>query len=442
MKQAETRGVSAPGQERDQSSLAHRARMLAGIAITRLAGPSGAALVSRGGQTVLAVVLARTLGVGGYGLFVFALGTAVLAGMFAGFGWPNVVNREMPRLIRERSWELLRGVNRAADACTATLALLIAGGLFASSFEFPGFATGLRMAALLSAPIALVLLRQQQLVGVDRPSLGMMLDQGMAATLVLLIVVLHPMGPAGTLTAYAAVTVALVVVASAVFRARLPEQARSATPRYRLREWLASGAGMFGSMLSRIFATRLDALLVAPFAGLAEAGLFGSAFRLTLLMTFPQFILQSLVTPRFSRAFAAGDLARVRYLYRLTFAFATLTALPFLLPALLVPEWVMQKLFGPGFAPGGAALFWLAIGQFVAAFGVSLNTMIAMGGDHKAMGRQGIAIAALTIIGGFFAVRSHGAVGAAIILMFSNFLWVAGMAWLARPLLRDSMADN
>jgi len=445
--------VRAPGDSDDQASsgsaspsngagepagrLGKLKPMLVGGA-ARLAGPSGAALLSRGGQTLLALVLARMLGPEGYGLFVFALGVAVLAAMFAGFGWPNVINREMHRLIREQAWSLLRGLNRAADMFAMLAAAALSLLFLAASLYFTDFAAGLRLAALLTVPLAVILMRQQQLVAVDRPTLGMMLDQGMAATFVLLIVLIRPMGPEGTLAAYAAVVIALAGVGTLVFRARLPEQARAAPPRYRWREWLASGAAMFGSLLSLIVVTRLDAILIAPLAGLHEAGLYGSAYRLSLLMTFPQFLVQTLVTPRFSRAFAAGDLTRVRRLYGLTVAFAAATALPFLLPAVLAPELIMRTLFGEEFTAGAPALFWLGVGQFIFAFGIALTTMIAMGGNHKAMGRQGIAIALLTLAAGYLIVPTYGAVGGAALLAASNALWVTGMAWLAYPILRKN----
>jgi O-antigen/teichoic acid export membrane protein len=401
----------------------------------QLALPGGAALLSRGGQTLLALVLARTLGVEGYGLFVFALGAAVLTGTFAAFGWSDVVNREMPRLIRHESWGLLRGLNRAADATAISLALAFAAGLLVAAPYFETLGPGLRMAALLAVPVTLLMLRQKQLVAVDHPTLGMMLDQGMAATLVLLVVLIHPLDAEASLAAYGAAGLLLVGIGTVVFRRSLPVATYSARSEYRVSKWLSSGAAMFSSMLPRILVTRLDVLLVAPLAGLLQAGLFGSAFRISLLMTFPQLILQAVVTPRFSRAFAANDLAQVRKLFLLSAAFAFVTCFPLLLPALFIPDLVMATLFGPDFAAGGRGLFWLGIGQFVAAFGVSLNTMIAMGGNHGAMGRQGLAVMLLTLAAGFLVIPQYGAGGAGAVLAGSSILWVAGMMWLARPIL-------
>lgn len=401
----------------------------------QLVGPAGAAFVSRAGQTLLAFILARTLGVEGYGLFIFALGTAILAGMVAGFGWPNVINREMPRLIRTKSWGLLRGLNRAADGTTTIFALICSSLLFGASFLFADFATGLRLAAILTLPFAIILVRQQQLIAADRPSLALLLDQGMAAAIVLAIVLFIPMAPSGTLVTYGIVIGVLIVVGTMVFRRLLPREVSSASPQYRLAAWIASGGAMFSSLLPRILVTRLDVLMVAPLAGLGDAGLFGSAFRLSILMTFPQVILQSIVTPRFSRAFSASDFPQVRRLYGWTLAFAGITALPFLAPALIAPEWVMATLFGQDFSAGGEALFWLAIGQFIAAFGVALNAMIAMGGNHKAMGLQGAGVALLTFIAGFIVIPEYGVSGAALVLLGSNVLWVAGLAYLARPIL-------
>ena len=88
--------------------------------LRRMAGPVTAAVVSRLGQTALAFVLARAFGVEGYGEFIFAVGTAVLASIAIDFGWPFVVNREMPLFIRDKSWELLRGCS-GRPTCSSSL---------------------------------------------------------------------------------------------------------------------------------------------------------------------------------------------------------------------------------------------------------------------------------------------------------------------------------
>jgi O-antigen/teichoic acid export membrane protein len=402
----------------------------------RLAGPAGAAIVARGGQVLLAFVMARALGVAGYGEFVFAVGAAVLAGILADFGWPNVVNRELPVLIRRRSWNQLRGLNRAATICVTVFALTCAVAMLVAAQYFSQFALGLRMGALLAVPMALVLLRQQQLPAVDRATAGLLLDQGMAATAVLLVHLAHPLDTEAALGVYAAALALEVIVGSWIYASRLPAEARIAAPQYRAREWLGSGWAMFSSMLPRMLITRFDVLMVAPLAGLYQAGLFGSALRLTLLMTFPQYILQTLVTPRFSRAFADHDLGRVRRLLLLSSLFAFATAVPFLAPIVAAPGFVMAKFFGSEFAVGGATLFWLGIGQFIAAFGIPLNAMIAMGGNHKAMGRQGIVILVATFVGGFFLISRFGATGAGVLTMLSNSALTLGMVWLALPILR------
>lgn len=394
----------------------------------------GAAVLSRGGQTLLAFVLARTLGVHGYGEFVFAVGAAVLAGMLADFGWPNVLNREMPRLIRQGSWGLLRGLIRAADVSVILFGLASAAALLIGAEFWPHLAGSLIIAALMVVPIALVLMRQQQLAALHRPATGMLLDQGMAATLLLLIHLFCPIDTEATLLTYAALILLLVLIGSWIFYRQLPGEARAARPVYRMREWLVSGGAMFSSTLPRILVTRFDVLLVAPLAGLVEAGLFGAALRVTLLMTFPQFILQILVMPRFSRAFAHNEVAQVRRLIILSVIFVVVTATPFLAFMVLAPEWVMSTLFGADFRQGGAALFWLSIGQLAAAFGIPLNVMIAMGGNHKAMGLQGLVVLVVTFICGFIFVPTYGAEGAAILTAVANIALLIGLIWLARPL--------
>ena len=391
-----------------------------------------------GGQIVLAIYLARILGPTGYGTFIFATGAAIIGGMIADFGWPSVVNRELSQHLRDRSWGLLRGLVRVSDMFILVLGLIIAVGMLACAEFIPHFALGFRGAAVLVVPMGFIFMRQQQLAAVDRAAIGMLLDQGMAATIVLIANLMLPMDLWGTIATYAAATTVLVLGGSALFRSRLPEETRTAAPVYKLRHWLGSSAAMFAAQLPRILVPRFDVLLVAPFAGIMQAGLFGAALRLTLLMTFPQFILQTLVLPRFSRAFAHGDHAGVRRLLAGSLIFATVTTLPIILPILLVPDRVMHLLCGDAFAAGGPILFWLGIGQFAVAAAIPLSAMIGMGGDQRALGRQGLGIMAITFAVGWLVIPRYGALGAAIVATGSNLVLALGMCWLSLPILRRS----
>ena len=406
--------------------------------IVGMSGPFLAAIVSRGGQTLLAVYLARKLGAGGYGTFIFATGAAVLGGLTADFGWPNVVNREIPQHQRDQNWGLLRGLLQTSDRFILLLGTVLAGVMLICAELIPHLALGFQGAALLVVPMAFIQMRQQELAAVNYATIGMLLDQGMAATIVLGVNMMYPMDVMGLVATYALATTALVLCGSALCRSRLPPQAREAVPQYTIQRWLGASAAMFGALLPRMLVTRFDVLLVAPFAGVAEAGLFGAALRLTLLMTFPQYILQTLVLPRFSRAFASGDHARVRRLLMGSLAFATATTLPIILPIVIIPGAIMRLFFGDEFVAGGPTLFWLGFGQFAIAASIPLAAMIGMGGDQRALGRQGLVILALTFAVGWLIIPRYGALGAALVATGANLVLTIGMCWLALPILRRS----
>jgi hypothetical protein len=64
-----------------------------------------------------------------------------------------------------------------------------------------------------------------------------------------------------------------------------------------------------------------------------------------------------------------------------------------------------------------------------------------MGGNHKAMGRQGIVILAITFAAGFVIVPRYGAAGAAMLTALSNSALFGGMAWLAMPIVRSGFNE-
>jgi O-antigen/teichoic acid export membrane protein len=126
----------------------------------------------------------------------------------------------------------------------------------------------------------------------------------------------------------------------------------------------------------------------------------------------------------------------VRKLLAGSMAFAIVTTLPIILPILIVPGWIMRVFFGSEFTAGGPALFWLGIGQFALAASIPLNAMIVMGGDQKALGRQGLTILAVTFVVGWFVIPQYGALGAALVTTAANIALTIGMCALALPMVK------
>lgn len=402
----------------------------------RMAGPFIAAIISRLGQIVLAIVIARRFGPEDYGLFIFAVGTSVVVGMIADFGWPSVFNRMMPALKKGEDWTKLKGLARAADLTVFVGGVVGVIFLVALALLVGDLKTGLIAAALLVIPYAFVILRRQQLAAVGWAWLGLLLDQGFASTLLLILLLITPLSIVKALLAYSAFMLLALLIGTLAVRKRLPTQCRNAPPSYDWKPWLSMGGSITISFLPRILMTRVDVLMLAPLAGLAEAGVYGAALRVTILMTFPQFVLQTVALPLFSQAFANGQTGRVRRLFVLCLAYALATSVPVVMVIAIASEWIMGTLFGSDFADGALSLVLLGLGQFAISVGIPFASMITMGDREKAFGRFSLLVLIVNLALGLLLIPLYGATGGAVAVCISSFLLFGGQIWLGLPLLK------
>ncbi|HEX8256713.1 MAG TPA: polysaccharide biosynthesis C-terminal domain-containing protein [Allosphingosinicella sp.] len=382
----------------------------------RLVWSMAAAIAARGSLLVLAVVLARQLGPSGYGTFTFATGMALLAAQIAVLGWPQLMNRMIPPLLRDRDWPRLKGLRDMGDAVVFTASLGAALILAALSLLFPKLSEGFLLGALLTVPFALAILRRQQLAAVRLPGMGLLFDQGFGA--ILTVAVLLALGGGQVLGEavlfFGAMIVVGVVVTTIVFRRRLPPELAGAERRFEFRAWMAIALPILVGLSSRIFMNKTDVLMLAPLSNMHEVGLYGAAFRITYVLTFPQVVMMSVVTPLFSEAFAHERHRQVRRLLGGALLFAAVTALPFSLALVLFPELVMTSLFGEAFAPAAPTLALLAVGQLATSLAIPFGGLLTMGGRERVFGGINLAGLALHVALNFLLVPTMGATGAAI----------------------------
>ena len=334
----------------------------------RLLGAFGAGLLSRLLQFAVAVLLARAIGPEGFGAFVFATGAALVGAQLAGLGWPMLSQKHIAGM---RGTGEQRGLRELAGSAELTLLLsacLLAVLLAAVSLSLADTAlrSGLLATAGLLPLVAWRKLRRQQLLGLSRPALGLSVDDVLPPTLVLLAVALGLAGGAGSaLFAYGAGSMLAVVLGSVVLL-RAIGRPRLA-PWSRWRSWSGEALPMMLGGLSKVALARADVLLLAPLASLAEVGLYGVAYRLTYLFTFPQVIVGAVYGPRIAAAHARRNWRQRQRLQATAYRFALLSVVPLAIALVWLREPVLGQLFGEPYREAAAVLAVLCLAQTLGA---------------------------------------------------------------------------
>ena len=391
------------------------------------------AATSRAGNLVLAIVLARVVGPSGYGTFTFATGTAMLGGNVANLGWPNLTNRVLPGMLKNEEWGLLRGFCRASEFITVLASIVVALLIAAAGYFYPHLQSGLVYAAALVIPFGFMALRRQQLSAVRRPAMGLLFDQGFAAIVSVVILLIFPRQSLPLVfVEYILATVVGVLFTGIVFRRNLPVKIWKARPSYLIRPWLTMSLPMVLGSLGRLMMNKTDILMLAPLSTMHEVGLYGAAFRLTYFMTFPQIVLMTMLTPKLSEAFTHGQFKKIKRLLHIAHWYAIGTAGPIVLVMVIFPQFTMTTVFGPAFGSAGPTLAALALGQGCAAFAVASNSFLMMTGNERAFGMISIGAFIVNVALNLFLIPLYGAFGSGLATLIASVLMLAAEAWLVR----------
>lgn len=386
------------------------------------------------------MLIAQQFGPTHYGLFVFAVGTGMVASSLGTLGWQTSFNRLMPLLQHQGDWPAVSGLVRAADlvvflGCTAGAVVLLAIAIFERTLS-----TGLLFAAMLTVPLGFTLLRRQQLAGAGKAPLALLLDQGFASAAVLLIGLLGLLSVEGLLWMYGAALVLGGIAATWLFKQDLPPDARVTPRKYEMRSWLSSSWSILMGQLARLFLARMDVLLLPALANLTETGLYGAALRITYVLTFPQVLLQTLVGPLLGKAFAGNQLGRARRLIFYSSGLALLTGVPLTIAICVYPSWILRTLFGPEFEDASTALVLLAIGQLGVGASIPLGSALMMGGRESQFWRSNVTVLVVSLALAFVLIPQHGAIGAATVGLVAGLALFASQLALVRPMLRREEA--
>lgn len=408
-------------------------RQLKSGTLGKFALSMSSAILARIGLLLLAIIVARNFGTSDYGAFTFATSTALIVAQVAVLGWPILMNRLIPEFVRDENWGALRGLRDAGDwliLSTGVIGSLILWLLVRVTGQL---GSGFLLSAILVIPFAFAIMRRQQLTAVRLSALGLLFDQGFGALIAA--GVLFAIGVSSIEEAVAIFAGAMmlgIVITTVIFNRRLPAQVRSATRDVQFWTWTKISIPLFVGMSAKLLMNKADILMLAPLAGLHESGLYGAAFRITFLLTFPQMVMMTVLTPLISEAFAKGEEHKIKPLLRMGLWAAAATAIPASLPLILFPGPIMAFLFGEAFREAAIPLALLTIGQLASSFASPMASLLMMGGREKAYGTLNAVGFGCHILMNFALIPLYGAVGAAISTMVVSLLLWAGQMYLKR----------
>ena len=154
-------------------------------------------------------------------------------------------------------------------------------------------------------------------------------------------------------------------------------------------------------------------LLLGVFSDTLSVGIYGSVGRIAGLLSFGLIAINSVIAPKISSNFVAGNLTALVRIVRNTARASFLLSLPMLLAFLLFPSKVLS-LFGGEFTSGATALQILCLGHLFNCYSGSVFYTLNMTREHKLVGIISCISAILLTMFSYILIPLYGIDGAAI----------------------------
>jgi len=382
----------------------------------------GLFLKGGGAAASLAVnlIVSRTLGPDGVGIYQIALSTAVLLAILSTFGLDTIVLRSVA--VAYRGGDLGSANVAIKRALRFNLLIGIPVALLMASAAWPLSYLVMGRPALLPSLVAMAV--AVPCLGLIRTMAGSLRGTGStllaqsfdgvsytgltAAVLALMLLVSGTFSINAPSLIYAGGTLLVAVLGWLRLRAIRRDWPASGTQTLSLK----AGARIATIYLSSVFCDWLAVVTLGAWHGTGEAGIYRVAVQFGMLFILVRNSFDQMIGPHLATAYGEGRFRQMLSITRKTGFIGGGVCLPLLLLILAAPSWLMA-LFGPDFVRGAPALVILAIGQFVSVAVGPIGTVLEMAHREKVTMHVELGVSALTLVLFVVLIPLYGLTGAA-----------------------------
>jgi O-antigen/teichoic acid export membrane protein len=394
------------------------------------------------------LLLARTLGAGGYGIYAYSLAWVTLLAIPSLLGADQLLVREVAASQERAEWGLLRGLLQRANGAVLAVSVSIAAVAAIAAWLAHG---SLRPQTLVTFWMALPFLplitltrvRQATMQGLHRVALGALPEQlvqpGLLLAFLAAVALFHLrlLPPVAMAANVGAAACAFALGAWLLFRT-LPPRARYAAPVYRNRQWIGSALPlMFLAGVSALFG-QADTLILGAMRGGATVGIYSVAHKGSEMIGV---LLNAQISAFASSAaslYALGDRQRLQNLVTRLTRVTLLASAPIALGFIVFAKWFLM-LYGPEFVPAHATLAILSVGQLVNVGMGCVGVLLVVTGNERDVAVAIGAGAAANVVLSFALAPRWGAEGVAAAYVAGMILW---NGWAMVALYRKTGIDS
>jgi O-antigen/teichoic acid export membrane protein len=375
------------------------------------------------------IVLARVLGVGGYGIYAYVIAWITILALLATLGFQTGMLRFASAYRACEQWDLLRGflyyVVRRVSLAGVVIGIVTAGIVIAIRNHLSPELTRTFLVGCAVVPLLALLQIEGSLARSFGGVISALAPQNLLSRTIVLVVIgclgmvlslpVDPHEAMGVMLL--ATAIALGTVSWYLSRLR-PAALATAGMAYEAPEWRRAALAFLFMAAIRALLVRNDLLMLGMLADTRSVGIYAVASRVADLVTFALTAINVIFAPSIAALHARGYRAALQAIVTATAWWSAVSALLIGLPLFLLAGTVLS-LFGDAFTSGATVLRILLVGQIANAAAGSVGWMLTMTG-HERQAATVLGTAAATQIGfNSVMIPLFGPEGAAVTTMLA-----------------------
>jgi O-antigen/teichoic acid export membrane protein len=368
------------------------------------------------------VVIARTVGVKGSGIYFLALTIIIISVVVSKLGTDNVIVKFYAAAKANGENAIARGIHRVVSSAVITASLIVTSILYAGAgflseyFNIPELENVIRVMCPAVPLIALMTVNAQTLQAEHRGALSVYLLSGAIPTVSLIFLL------AAGFIELSVINVAFIYVLACLIVALLShwlwfDLRDNVEPVYsKLKQLFYSAANLYGFAVVVTISSWLGVLMLAYFGNDYEVGLFSVANRVSMLGSLMLIAVNAVFAPKLSVAYAKKNIGSLRELCKTSARLAGIAAVFPTCLFIFASEEILM-VFGQEFLPASSALIVLVLGQFVNSLTGPVALVLMMSENEKKVFTIALMSLFLGVLFSIYFVPEYGLIGAA---------WIAG----------------
>jgi len=399
-------------------------------------------------------VLARFLGVEGYGIYGYALAIVSVLAIPAEFGLPTLVMRETSKNMVQNNFGLIKGIWNWASKIVILLTILI---FVVSFFIYRIWGDHLDQKYILTIIWGLLLvpilafsnLKNAALRGLKKIVLGQLgenlIRPGSFLVMIIIIYFVIPnnISPHLFMAVQSFAAGISLLTASFLLWKNRPKEINLSSAVINAKNWLSSSLTLALVNGVALLNKGINLIILGLFVSSAEIGIYNSAIQISILASSGLQAVNLVIAPQFASLYAQGDHNRLQRLTTISARVVLAINLIITVFFIIFGKLFLRIAYGPEFEVGYVSMLILLIGQFINSATGSVAFLLNMTDKEYLTIRGSLVAVVVNIVLSFFLApnlgRNGAAIASAIAVAISNIiLW-----WLVYKHLRiNSLAFN